>query len=546
MSSARSALESSASRLESVTASAVSLSALTGTSAQKGSPVKLKVASPRPNRWPKHSTTAPKSLHGEDSGAAHCLLENIPEIKQEFDIISKIGEGTFSSVFLASLKEHPEEKFALKHLVPTSSSVRIENELKCLQMMGGKDNVIPIHTCVRHSDHIVLIMPYFPHDRFVDYLPHISVSEVRNYMEALFRALRNVHSHHIIHRDIKPSNFLYNRETKQFQLVDFGLAHLESSRTSSGKQTGHSKPKSRSATANGLSTSSSSKPKTVANGLIAPPTYQRQVHQRMVAKAARPSRSRGSRQVLNGCVDAETEKPSSGLHGEIRVCPLRHRVTEVCDFCMARSHQNAPRAGTPGFRAPEVLLKCPNQTIAVDIWSAGVILLSLLSGRYPFFRAHDDLSAMSQIISLMGSKNCIEAASIYGKELVCVPEVPPTDLRLLCTSLRTGLSTQVPGRDESQPSPSKKSRLCNGDTNANAASPQFKSLLRTRSPRKIGCTTSPKTREGHDCSPCSNPTSWRTVPDSVFLLLHRCLDLNPDTRITAEQALQHPFIADQR
>ena len=31
----------------------------------------------------------------------------------------------------------------------------------------GKDNVIPIHTCVRHSDHIVLIMPYFPHDRFV-------------------------------------------------------------------------------------------------------------------------------------------------------------------------------------------------------------------------------------------------------------------------------------------------------------------------------------------------------------------------------------------
>ena len=65
MSSARSALESSASRLESVTASAVSLSALTGTSAQKGSPVKLKVASPRPNRWPKHSTTAPKSLHGE-------------------------------------------------------------------------------------------------------------------------------------------------------------------------------------------------------------------------------------------------------------------------------------------------------------------------------------------------------------------------------------------------------------------------------------------------------------------------------------------------
>jgi len=44
--------------------------------------------------------------------------------------------GTFSSVYLASLKDCPEEKFALKHLVPTSSSSRIENELRCLKMMG--------------------------------------------------------------------------------------------------------------------------------------------------------------------------------------------------------------------------------------------------------------------------------------------------------------------------------------------------------------------------------------------------------------------------
>ena len=136
-----------------------------------------------------------------------------------------------------------------------------------------------------------------------------------------------------------------------------------------------------------------------------------------------------------------------------------------------------------------------------------------------------------------------------GKELVCVPEVPPTDLRLLCTSLRMALSNQPPGRDESQPSPSKKSRLCNGDAHVNAASPQFKSPLRTRSPWKTGCS-SPKTREGRgrSQSQCSDPTSWDTVPDSVFHLLHRCLDLNPETRITAEQALLHPFIAadDQR
>ena len=75
----------------------------------------------------------------------------------------------------------------------------------------------------------------------------------------------------------------------------------------------------------------------------------------------------------------------------------------------------APRAGTPGFRAPEVLLKYPHQTTAVDVWSAGVILLCILSGRYPFFRAHDDMSALAQIVSLLGSKAMAEAAKNCGK-----------------------------------------------------------------------------------------------------------------------------------
>lgn len=60
----------------------------------------------------------------------------MPRVKEEFEVLSKIGEGTFSSVYLAGLKGRVEVQFALKHLVPTSASSRIENELKCLQSMG--------------------------------------------------------------------------------------------------------------------------------------------------------------------------------------------------------------------------------------------------------------------------------------------------------------------------------------------------------------------------------------------------------------------------
>ena len=46
--------------------------------------------------------------------------------------------GTFSSVYLAKLKGSttPISKVALKHLIPTSSVTRIENEIKCLKIMG--------------------------------------------------------------------------------------------------------------------------------------------------------------------------------------------------------------------------------------------------------------------------------------------------------------------------------------------------------------------------------------------------------------------------
>lgn len=85
------------------------------------------------------------------------------------------------------------------------------------------------------------------------------------------------------------------------------------------------------------------------------------------------------------------------------MCPdLVYSKREPCTLGLAgaakgkdsRKSQRANRSGTRGFRAPEVLMKCElqvslyfnpcygtnrfTQSCAIDVWSAGVIFLSLL------------------------------------------------------------------------------------------------------------------------------------------------------------------------
>jgi cell division control protein 7 len=49
---------------------------------------------------------------------------------------------------------------------------------------------------------------------------------IKNYMMGLIKSIQNIHSIGIIHRDIKPDNFLYNFETNEYMLIDFGLAEV--------------------------------------------------------------------------------------------------------------------------------------------------------------------------------------------------------------------------------------------------------------------------------------------------------------------------------
>lgn len=68
------------------------------------------------------------------------LMKNMPKLADMFDVHHISGEGTFSSVYLGTLKHKKygdtRKKFAIKHIIPTSHPNRIIFELKCLKLLG--------------------------------------------------------------------------------------------------------------------------------------------------------------------------------------------------------------------------------------------------------------------------------------------------------------------------------------------------------------------------------------------------------------------------
>jgi cell division control protein 7 len=319
---------------------------------------------------------------------------------------------------------------AIKKIYVTSSPIRIFNELELLHDLRDSASVCPLITAFRHQDQVIAILPYVPHADFRDYFREMRVSDMRLYLRSLFTALAAVHSHGILHRDIKPTNFLYSPQSARGVLVDFGLAERHGS----------------------------------------------DWHFCVCQLDANERRAR-----IDTCANRDTIlEGAAAANGP----PPSYPKTDT------RGSRRANRAGTRGFRAPEVLFKCTAQGVAIDMWSAGVILLTLLTRRFPFFHSADDVDALLELAALLGKRRLRETALLHGQVF----------------------ETNIPSYGEHGHGWDKIVLWCTNRAGRDDAG-----------------------RRRHDLRP-----DERAAVDFLDLLL-QC---NPAKRITADEALAHPFIAD--
>jgi cell division control protein 7 len=88
---------------------------------------------------------------------------------------------------------------------------------------------------------------------------------------------------------------------------------------------------------------------------------------------------------------------------------------------MQRTEGFTRRLGTRGFLAPEIIFNARIQTKAVDIWAAGIVLLSFLTQRMPVLNLNKfskiketNIKEILPLILIFGPEKIVETARAYN------------------------------------------------------------------------------------------------------------------------------------
>lgn len=141
-----------------------------------------------------------------------------------YDIIKKIGQGKFGTVYMAKHKKNTD-CVAIKCESVDNPYKSIKHEATILNYLYrcGCRCIPKVLYYGIHDNQVCLIMKYFTVS-LEDYVKthRFDIKQLNRIMICAINILNSIHKHDILHRDIKPANFMFWE--KQMFLIDFGMA----------------------------------------------------------------------------------------------------------------------------------------------------------------------------------------------------------------------------------------------------------------------------------------------------------------------------------
>lgn len=146
--------------------------------------------------------------------------------QDEYGVGKKIGHGRYGEVY-EGIRFSSGEKCVVKILKPVQRH-RLKREICILQNLRNGTNIVKLLDIVRDptSKTPSLVFERINSIEHGVLFPTFTGRDIRFYVSELLKALDFCHSHGIMHRDVKPQNIVYDPDTKQLRLIDWGLAEF--------------------------------------------------------------------------------------------------------------------------------------------------------------------------------------------------------------------------------------------------------------------------------------------------------------------------------
>jgi len=154
-------------------------------------------------------------------------MKNLPSILENYNIIKKIGSGSFGDVF-KGLDKTTNQNVAIK-VENTSKNPRLQYEFDLYKELESDNGIPKIEWFGTISKKNILIMEYLGpslDDLFEFCNKQFSLKTVSMIALQLLDRIEFIHKHNIIHRDIKPDNFLIGtgKNKNKIYIIDLGLS----------------------------------------------------------------------------------------------------------------------------------------------------------------------------------------------------------------------------------------------------------------------------------------------------------------------------------
>ncbi|HEY1189075.1 MAG TPA: bifunctional serine/threonine-protein kinase/formylglycine-generating enzyme family protein [Gemmata sp.] len=152
-----------------------------------------------------------------------------------YEVLRVLGGGTFGRVYLGFDPEI-ERYVAIKTpILPPDSRRAFLKEARVIADLHH-ENICPVYDVGTLNDLPFIVMRFIPGGTLDDRITSpLTVNEALKFVGQIARGLEAAHARGVIHRDLKPANILYDANSDQLLLTDFGIARwLESATATTG------------------------------------------------------------------------------------------------------------------------------------------------------------------------------------------------------------------------------------------------------------------------------------------------------------------------